>query len=65
MGLLGMQTTTSSSPGEKQNDTMAYTTRKTLNRLTHKQLHLNHVVPERTIGINLDIELKIQTARSN
>ena len=24
---------------------MAYTTRKTVNRLAHKQLHLNHVVP--------------------
>ena len=27
--------------------TMAYTTRKTVNRLVRKQLHLNHVVPER------------------
>jgi len=27
--------------------TMAYRTRKTVNRLERKQLHLNHVVPER------------------
>ncbi len=39
--------------------TMAYTTRKTVNRLTRKQLHLNHVVSERTKGgINLYIELE-------
>ena len=38
--------------------TMAYTTRNTVNRLARKQLHLNHVVSERTKGgINLYIEL--------
>ena len=30
--------------------TVAYTTRNTVNRLTRKQLHLNHVVSERTKG---------------
>ena len=39
--------------------TMAYTTRNTVNRLTRKQLHLNHVVSERTKGgLNLYIELE-------
>ena len=39
--------------------TVANTTRKTLNRLTGKQIHLNHVVPERPNGgINLYIELE-------
>ena len=38
---------------------LAYTTRKTANRLARKELHLNHVVPERTKGgINLYIELR-------
>ena len=37
--------------------TMAYTTRNTVNRLARKQLHLNHVVPERPKGgINRHIE---------
>ena len=37
--------------------TMAYTICKTVNRLAHKQLHLNHAVPERTkVEINLHIE---------
>ena len=31
---------------QSQIKTMAYTTRKTVNRLARKQLHLNHVVPE-------------------
>ena len=36
---------------------MAYRTRNTVNRLGRKQLHLNHVVSERTKGgINLNIE---------
>ena len=40
---------------------LAYTTRKTVNRLARKELHLNHVVPERTKGgINLYIKLKRQ-----
>ena len=39
--------------------TMAYTTRNTVNRLARKQLHLNHVVSEQTKGgINLYIELE-------
>ena len=39
--------------------TMAYTTHNTVNRLACKQLHLNHVVSERTKGgINLYIELE-------
>ena len=33
---------------QSQIKTMAYTTRKTVNRLARKQLHLNHVVLERT-----------------
>jgi hypothetical protein len=32
----------------EQNDTVAYTARKTVNRLAREQLHLNNVVPERT-----------------
>ena len=37
--------------------TMAYTARNTVNRLAHKQLHLNHVVSEQAKGgINLYIE---------
>ena len=36
---------------------MEYRTRNTVNRLARKQLHLNHVVWERTKGgINLNIE---------
>ena len=39
--------------------TMAYTTRNTVNRLAREQLHLNHVVSERTKGgINLYIEIE-------
>ena len=39
--------------------TMAYTTRNTANRLARAQLHLNHVVSERTKrGMNLCIELE-------
>ena len=38
--------------------TMAFTTRNTVNRLTRKQLHLNHVASERTEGINLYIKLE-------
>jgi len=39
--------------------TMAYKTHNTVNRLVRKQLHLNHVVPERPKGgINLYIELE-------
>ena len=39
--------------------TMTYTTHNTVNRLVRKQLHLNHVVSERTKGgINLCIELE-------
>ena len=39
--------------------TMAYTTRNTVNRLARKQLHLNHGLSERTKGgINLYIELE-------
>ena len=39
--------------------TMTYTTRNTVNRLVRKQLHLNHVVSERTKGgINPCIELE-------
>ena len=33
---------------QSQIKTTAYTTRKTVNRLARKQLHLNHVLPERT-----------------
>ena len=36
--------------------TMAHTTRETVNRLARKQLHFNHVVPERPRGRNLYIE---------
>ena len=43
----------------KLSRTMAYTTRNTVNRLARKQLHLNHVVSERTKGgINLYIKLE-------
>ena len=39
--------------------TMAYTTCNTVNKVAHKQLHLNHVVSEHTKGgINLYIELE-------
>ena len=39
--------------------TMAYTTRNTVNRFARKQLHLNYVESERTKGgINLYIELE-------
>ena len=39
--------------------TMAYTTRNTVNRLSHKEQDLNPVVPERSKGeINLYIELQ-------
>ena len=39
--------------------TMAYTTCNTVSRLARKQLHLNHVVSERTKGgINLYIALE-------